>query len=122
VRTENLTDRVVLYSPDICYMNSILVNTGDFVRAGAQIALLSDKEIRMIKFEVPEEYYYKTAPGSKMTYQASFDSTIRGVTILHKVVSQIDTITHCFTGFAVIEEDTVLVPGMSVKAELFLKP
>jgi cobalt-zinc-cadmium efflux system membrane fusion protein len=122
VRSENLSDRVVLYSPDKCYITSIQANTGDFVSAGTHIVLLSDKEIRLIKFEVPEEYYYKIAPGSKVTYHAAFDSTLQGMSILRNVVSRVDTVTHTFTGYAVIEQDTILVPGMSVQAELLLNP
>lgn len=122
VRSDNLSDRVVLYSPDKCYINSILANTGDFLSAGTNIVLLSDKEIRLIKFEVPEEYYYKTTTGIKVIYKAAFDSTIRGKTILRNVVPRVDTLTGTFTGYATIEEDTLLVPGMTVQAELFLNP
>jgi cobalt-zinc-cadmium efflux system membrane fusion protein len=102
-------------------VSRFFVRPGDYVSVGAPLFEISENRSKIIKFQIPEQYYMKIKAGQIMDFKPASDTLTIYKATIRNMSGEINPEDHMATGFARISMDSgVIIPGMSVKALIYL--
>jgi cobalt-zinc-cadmium efflux system membrane fusion protein len=121
LKPETIHRTLPVYAARTGSVSRFLVKSGDYVSVGASLFEISEHESKLIKFEIPEQYYMKIKAGQLMDFKPASDTLTIYKAEIRNLSGEINPVNHMATGFARISGDSVvIIPGMSVKALIYL--